>query len=113
MASGLIKDPPQLVPFPVKTPVNSFFNLLYCPKRYPISLLPTPISPAGISLLGPICLKSSVIKLWQNLITSVSLLPLGSKSAPPFPPPIGRVVRLFLKICSKAKNFKILKFTFG
>ena len=63
VASGLIKDPPQDIPFPVNTPENSFFSLLYCPKRYPISLPPTPISPAGISLFGPICLKSSVIKL--------------------------------------------------
>jgi hypothetical protein len=28
-------------------------------------------------------------------ITSLSDLPLGSKSAPPFPPPIGNVVKLF------------------
>jgi hypothetical protein len=30
-----------------------------------------------------------------------SYSPLGSKSAPPLPPPMGRVVREFLKICSK------------
>ena len=35
---------------------------------------------------------------------SMSDFPLGSKSAPPFPPPIGNVVKLFLKVCSKAKN---------
>ena len=28
-ASGLIKLPPQLIPLPVKTPVNSFLILLY------------------------------------------------------------------------------------
>jgi hypothetical protein len=27
--------------------------------------------------------------------------PLGSKSEPPLPPPMGRVVRLFLKICGE------------
>jgi hypothetical protein len=27
------------------------------------------------------------MKLWQKRITSLSDLPLGSKSAPPFPPP--------------------------
>ena len=37
------------------------------------------------------------MKLWQNFITSLSLLPLGSKSDPPLPPPIGRVVRAVLK----------------
>ena len=63
VASGLINDPPHETPLPVKTPVNSFFNLLYCPNIYPISLPPTPISPAGISVLGPICLNNSVIKL--------------------------------------------------
>ena len=44
---------------------------------------------------------------------SLSDLPLGSKSEPPFPPPIGSVVNEFLKTCSKAKNFKILAFTVG
>ena len=51
------------------------------------------------------CLESSVMKLWQKRITSASLLPLGSKSEPPFPPPIGSPVREFLKICSKPRNF--------
>ena len=53
------------------------------------------------------------MKLWQKRIISASDLPLGSKSLPPLPPPIGKPVKLFLKICSKAKNFKILKFTLG
>jgi hypothetical protein len=44
-------------------------------------------------------------------ITSLSDLPLGSKSAPPFHHP--SVCKLFLKVCSNAKNFKILKFTEG
>ena len=50
---------------------------------------------------------------WQKLITSLSDLPLGSKSEPPFPPPIGSVVKLFLKTCSKPKNFNIPKLTEG
>ena len=37
-----------------------------------------------------ICLYNSVIKLWQNLIISLSDFPFGSKSEPPLPPPIGR-----------------------
>ena len=32
---------------------------------------------------------------------------------PPFPPPIGNVVRLFLKVCSKPRNFKMLRLTVG
>jgi len=47
------------------------------------------------------------MKLWQKRITSPSDLPLGSKSEPPLPPPIGRPVREFLKICSKPRNFRM------
>ena len=42
---------------------------------------------AGTSVSGPMWRCSSVIKDWQKRITSLSLLPLGSKSAPPLPPP--------------------------
>ncbi len=61
------------------------------------------------------------MKLWQKRMTSASLqrlpgvwgLCLGSKSLPPLPPPMGRVVREFLKTCSKARNFKTLRLTVG
>jgi hypothetical protein len=43
-------------------------------------------------------------------ITSLSDFPLDQISST-FPPPIGNVVKLFLNVCSKAKTFKILKFT--
>ena len=33
--------------------------------------------------------------------------PLGLKSEPPLPPPIGNVVSEFLNVCSKAKNLRI------
>ena len=79
----------------------------------PISLAPVPISPAGTSTSAPIYLESSVMKLWQNAIISLSDLPLGSKSEPPLPPPIGSVVREFLKICSNPKNLMIPRFTEG
>jgi len=98
---------------PVSTPVNSLANRLYWPKRYPISRPPTPMSPAGTSVLGPMWRCSSVMKLWQNRMTSLSLLPLGSKSEPPLPPPIGNVVRPFLKTCSKPRNFRMPRFTVG
>src|SRR5690606_2623373 len=111
--SGRIKEPPQESPFPVSTPVNSLLILRYIPNKNPTSRAQTPISPAGTSVLGPMWPYNSVIKLWQNRITSRSDFPLGSKSDPPFPPPIGRVVKLFLKTCSKARNFKILIFTVG
>ena len=71
------------------------------------------MSPAGTSVSGPMCLHNSVIKDWQKLMTSLSDFPLGSKSEPPFPPPIGSVVKLFLNTCSNPKNFKIPKFTDG
>src|SRR5260370_8131537 len=94
-------DPPHVGPLPVKTPVNSFLSFLYIPKRKPISRAPTPISPAGTSVSGPICRNSSHMNAWQKRITSKSVLPLGSKSEPPFAPPIGRVVSAFLNTCSK------------
>ena len=37
----------------------------------------------------------------------------GIRLHPPFPPPIGRPVNEFLRVCSKPKNFIILKFTEG
>ena len=52
-------------------------------------------------------------KLWQNAMTSLSLFPLGSKSLPPLPPPMGRPVRLFFKICSSPKNLRMDRFTLG
>ena len=60
-------------------------------------------------MFGPMCFESSIMKDWQNLITSRSDFPLGLKSAPPLPEPIGRVVKLFLKVCSNPRNFRILK----
>ena len=39
--------------------------------------------------------------------------PFGSKSDPPLPPPIGRPVKTFLKICSNPRNFKIPWLTVG
>ena len=42
--------------------------------------------------------------LWP---VSYTHLPWGSKSEPPVPPPMGRVVRLFLKVCSKPRNFRM------
>ena len=49
----------------------------------------------------------------QKRITSASLLPLGSKSEPPLPPPSGRPVRAFLNICSKPRNLSTERFTVG
>ncbi len=72
-----------------------------------------PISPAGTSVSAPIYLQSSVMKLWQNAITSLSDFPLGSKSDPPLPPPMGRPVREFLKICSNPRNLMMPRFTEG
>ena len=38
---------------------------------------------------------------------------MGSKSLPPLPPPMGRPVRLFLKICSKPRNLRMHRLTRG
>ena len=53
------------------------------------------------------------MKLWQKRMISPSLLPLGLKFEPPLPPPIGRPVSAFLKVCSKARNLSTLSVTEG
>ena len=65
------------------------------------------MSPAGTSVCSPMIRHSSVMKLWQNRITSLSDFPFGSKSDPPLAPPIGSPVREFLKICSNPRNLMI------
>ena len=50
------------------------------------------MSPAGMSVSAPMCLLSSRMKAKQNLRISLSDLPLGSKSAPPLPPPMFTVL---------------------
>jgi len=50
---------------------------------------------------------------WQNRMISELDFPFGSKSDPPLAPPMGNDVRLFLNICSKPRNFRILRFTLG
>src|SRR5947208_10860418 len=61
-----MREPPQFTPLPVSTPVNSLARRLYWPNRKPVSRPPTPISPAGTSVSGPICRHSSVMKLWRS-----------------------------------------------
>ena len=51
------------------------------------------------------------MKAWQKRMTSASDLPRGLKSEPPLAPPIGSIVSAFLKICSKPKNFRMLRLT--
>nr|CRL69072.1 hypothetical protein CPGR_00202 [Mycolicibacter nonchromogenicus] len=53
------------------------------------------------------------MKDWQNRMISSSERPLGSKSEPPLPPPMGRPVREFLKICSKPRNLTMPRYTEG
>ncbi|SKV14431.1 Uncharacterised protein [Mycobacteroides abscessus subsp. abscessus] len=44
---------------------------------------------------------------------SASERPLGSKSEPPLPPPMGSPVSAFLNICSKPRNLMIDRLTLG
>ncbi len=71
------------------------------------------MSPAGTSVCSPMCRYSSVMKDWQNRMTSASLRPCGSKSLPPLPPPMPRPVSAFLKICSKPRNLMTPRLTDG
>jgi len=61
------------------------------------------------SELVPFGLELTFLIPWEIQLSEV-VLRFGSKSEPPFPPPKGRPVREFLKICSNPKNFKILEF---
>ena len=97
----------------MSTPTNSLRTRLYWPNMKPISRPPTPMSPAGTSVNWPMWRHSSVMRLWQKRMTSLSLLPLGSKSEPPLPPPMGSVVSEFLKTCSKARNLRRPRLTVG
>jgi hypothetical protein len=56
---------------------------------------------------------SSDINATHNFRISLSLLPLGSKSQPPFPPPIISPVRAFLNVCSKPRNLRMERLTVG
>ncbi len=108
-----MSEPPNSMPLPVSTPTNSLRMRLYWPNMKPISRPPTPMSPAGMSVRSPMWRESSVMKLCVKRMTSRSLLPLGSKFEPPLPPPMGSVVREFLKTCSKARNLRRPRYTLG
>ena len=69
------------------------------------------MSPAGTSTSGPMYRYSACMYAWQNRMISASDFPAGSKSAPPLPPPMGRPVREFLKICSKPRNLMMPGYT--
>ena len=53
--------------------------------------------------------------LYEGVLTGKGLSYGGSlaRSEPPLPPPMGRPVREFLKICSKPRNLMIPRFTLG
>ena len=71
------------------------------------------MSPAGTSRSGPRLRHNSRMNAWQKRMISASLFPRGAKSDPPLPPPIGNVVKAFLKVCSNPKNFRMDRLTEG
>ena len=42
--------------------------------------------------------RKSLAKAWQKRMTSSGLLPFGSKSQPPLPPPVGKMVNVVSKV---------------
>ena len=50
-------------------------------------------------------------RLFDRMGKKILLTSQGQESEPPLPPPIGRVVNEFLNVCSKARNFRMLRFT--
>src|SRR3972149_4208878 len=113
VASGRMSEPPQFKPFPVSTPVNSLRNFLYWPNKKPISRPPTPMSPAGTSVSGPMWRNRSLMNGWQNRMTSLSLLPLGSKSEPPLAPPSADGAQPVLEGLPEGRNFSSPRVTVG
>lgn len=67
----------------------------------------------GTSVSEPMWRKSSLMKATQKRRISLSDFPLGSKSDPPFPPPMLRPVSAFLKVCSKPRNLRMERLTEG
>ncbi len=70
-----------------------------CPRRYP--------GRHGIRPSNGDTVQSSAPGRNASLRLRFSLF--GSKSLPPLPPPIGNVVRAFLKACSKPRNLRMEK----
>jgi hypothetical protein len=71
------------------------------------------MSPAGTSVSGPTWRYSSVTKAWQKRITSPGLLALGVEVRAALAAAHGQRGEAFLKVCSKARNFRIDRFTDG
>ena len=67
----------------------------------------------NLSILKFLGFEQTFKNAWQKRMISASDFPRGLKSEPPLPPPIGRVVRAFLKVCSKPRNLRIEGFTEG
>ena len=55
--------PPKASPLPVKVHPALFASFFIIPDMNPTSRAPTPMSPAGTSVSGPMCRASSVMKL--------------------------------------------------
>lgn len=70
----------------------------------------THISCRNVHIGTDVTIKLGHERLAKRMI-SESLLPVGSKSEPPFAPPMGREVREFLKVCSKPRNFMASRLT--
>ena len=72
------------------------------------------MSPAGTSVSAPMWRNSSVTKAWQKRMISLVAAALGVEvGSRPCRRPCGSVVSAFLKVCSKARNFMIDRFTVG
>src|SRR2546430_15360346 len=102
-----MSEPPQFRPLPVRTPVNSLRRRLYWPKRKPISRPPTPMSPAGTSVFGPMWRGGPRLKVRQERLTPPAPFPLRAEEAPPLPPPPRRGVGGVLQNRPEPRDLKI------
>jgi len=106
------ETPAQLRLFPVRTPENWFASLRYMPKDSRFHVHRPRCLPRNIRELADMPKQLAHERLAEPHDLGVGFS-LRVEVGPPFPPPMGSVVKAFLNTCSKARNFKMLRFTDG
>ena len=91
--------------------IIDYYHITFSPEvSYFLRFIPLLRGGYALAIVVGWLSGSKASGLFTSYITMLDL-PRGEKSEPPLPPPIGRVVSEFLNVCSKARNFKIERFT--
>jgi hypothetical protein len=94
------------MPLPVSTPVNSLR------KAFVLSVHVTNFAATNANVTSRYVGIGTNVALqfgheaWQKRITSLSDFPFGSKSEPPLPPPIGKVVKAVFENLFESQEFQ-------